>query len=112
MGVHKGKNGVVKVGTVAVANVTSFSVSEEAEILEWKTKMDEMKVQMELGSMEARQKLEPELNKLELQYDKVVAELERLDEATELAWKEIKSGVSDSVETLKKAFNNAKKFYE
>ena len=34
MGVHKGKNGVVKVGTVAVANVTSFSVSEEAEILE------------------------------------------------------------------------------
>ncbi|MGB5693738.1 MAG: hypothetical protein WBM43_14115 [Flavobacteriaceae bacterium] len=91
---------------------TDFKAKLEAEILEWKTKMDEMKVQMELGSMEARQKLEPELNKLELQYDKVVAELEKLDEASEYAWEEIKNGVSDSVATLKKAFNNAKKFYE
>lgn len=90
---------------------TDFKAKLEAEILEWKTKMDEMKVQMELGSMEARQKLEPDLNKLELQYDKVVAELEKLDEATEYAWEEIKNGVNDSVATLKKAFNNAKKFY-
>ena len=34
MAVLKGKNGVVKVGTVAVANVTSYSVSEEADMLE------------------------------------------------------------------------------
>ena len=34
MAVLKGKNGVVKVGTQAVANVTSYSVSEEADMLE------------------------------------------------------------------------------
>jgi len=91
---------------------TAFKVKLEAEVLEWKTKMDEMKVQMELGSMEARQKLEPEWNKLEVQYDKVVAELEKLDEATEYAWEEIKSGLSDSLATLKKSLNNAKEFFE
>jgi len=91
---------------------TDFKAKLEAEVAQWKTKMDEMKVQMELGSMEVRQKLEPELNKLELQYDKVVAEVEKIDEATEYAWEEIKDGVSDSLAILKKAFNNAKKFYE
>jgi hypothetical protein len=34
MAILKGKNGVVKIGSVAVANVTSFSVSEEADMLE------------------------------------------------------------------------------
>ena len=34
MAVLKGKNGVVKVGNVAVGNVTSYSVSEEADMLE------------------------------------------------------------------------------
>ena len=34
MAVLKGKNGVVKVGAVAVGNVTSYSVSEEADMLE------------------------------------------------------------------------------
>lgn len=34
MAVLKGKNGVVKVGVNAVANVTSYSVSEEADMLE------------------------------------------------------------------------------
>jgi len=91
---------------------TAFKVKLEEEVTQWKTKIDEMRVQMELGSMEARQKLEPELNKLEVQHDKVVAELERLDEATEYAWEEIKDGVSNSFATLKNAFNNAKKFYE
>ena len=91
---------------------TDFKVKLEAEVAQWKTKMDEMKVQMELGSMEVRQKLEPELNKLELQYDKVVAEVEKIDEATEYAWEEIKSGLSDSLATLKKSFNNAKGFFE
>ena len=91
---------------------TDFKAKLEVEILEWKTKMEEMQVQMELGSMEARQKLEPELNKLELQYDKVVAEVEKIDEATEYAWEEIKSGLSDSLATLKKSFNNAKGFFE
>ena len=91
---------------------SEFKVKLEAEILEWKTEIDEMRVQMELGSMEARQKLEPVLNKLELQHDKVVAELERLDEATEYALEEIKDGVNDSFATLKKAFNNAKEFFD
>jgi len=91
---------------------TAFKVKLEEEVAHWKTKIDEMKLQMELGSMEARQKLEPELNKLELQYDKVVTELEKLDEATEYAWEEIKDGVNDSFATLKKAFNNAKEFFD
>jgi len=34
MAVLKGKNGVVKIGTHAIANVTSYSVSEEADMLE------------------------------------------------------------------------------
>jgi len=34
MAVLKGQNGVVKVGGTAVANVTSFSISEEADMLE------------------------------------------------------------------------------
>lgn len=34
MAVLKGKNGVVKVGTNAVGNVTSYTVSEEADMLE------------------------------------------------------------------------------
>ena len=34
MAVLKGQNGVVKVGGVPVANVTSFSISEEADMLE------------------------------------------------------------------------------
>lgn len=34
MAVQKGNNGVVKIGTQAVAQVTSFSVTEEADMLE------------------------------------------------------------------------------
>ncbi len=47
----------------------------EAEIKLWKTRIDEPKVQIELGSMEARVKLQPELDKLEVEYDKAMKEL-------------------------------------
>ena len=47
----------------------------EAEIKLWKTRIDELKVQIELGSMEARDKLQPELDKLEVEYGKAMKEL-------------------------------------
>jgi len=83
----------------------------EAELDDWQTKLDEARVQLKLGGMEAEDKLRPYIEQLEDEMDKAKGKWEELEQASENSWAEIKLGLDMSIDSMKEAFSNAKKHF-
>ena len=83
----------------------------ENELAKWETEIDELKVQIKLGSMETRDKLQPKLDKMEAEYANAMKELDKLGDAAENALENIKTGVNNSVKEMKDAFDKAAKHF-
>jgi len=84
----------------------------EKELAKWQTKIDEARVQANLGSKEAEDKLRPHLEKLENELAEAKVKWAKLDEASENSWSDIKQGLDMSVEAMKEAFSSAKKHFD
>ena len=83
----------------------------EAELASWQTKIDEARVQLELGSKDAEDKIRPYINKLENEMDEAKDKWAQLEEASEHSWADIKSGLDLSMDAMKEAFSSAKKHF-
>ena len=83
----------------------------ENELAKWETEIDELKVQIKLGSMETRDKLQPKLDKMEAEYANAMKELDKLGDAAENALENIKTGVNNSVKEMRDAFDKASKHF-
>jgi chromosome segregation ATPase len=84
----------------------------ENEMVKWQTKIDEARLQLHLGALEAKDKLQPHINELEKDLEIAKKQMEEFDDATEDAWKDIRKGLKSSFNTMKKSFDNAKKHFD
>lgn len=89
-----------------------LKVQLEKELAKWQTRIDEARVQANLGSKEAEDKLRPHLEKLENELADAKIKWAKLDEASENSWSDIKQGLDVSVDAMKEAFSKARKHFE
>ena len=83
----------------------------EAELDDWQTRIDEARVQLKLGGMEAEEKLQPYIEQLEKELDEAKGKWAELEQASEKSWADIKLGLDISMDSMKEAFSNAKKHF-
>jgi predicted nucleic acid-binding Zn-ribbon protein len=81
------------------------------ELAKWQEKIDEARVQLNLGGKEAEEKIQPYLEQLESEMHEAKKKWAELESATESSWADIKAGLDSSVEAMKEAFSNAKKHF-
>ena len=84
----------------------------EAEMAEWQTKIDEVKVQLSLGAMDAKDELNAQLRKLEAEVAQAKVDFDKFDKASTHAWNDFAEGLSKSFDTMKEAFTKAKENYK
>ena len=83
----------------------------EAELASWQTKIDEARVQLDLGSKEVEDKLKPYVKQLENEMGEAKEKWAQLEKASEHSWEDIKSGLDLSMDAMKEAFSSAKKHF-
>ena len=83
----------------------------EQELAKWQTKIDEARVQLDLGGKEAEEKIQPHLEQLDNEMLDAKRKWAELEEASENSWAELKVGVDSSVDAMREAFSNAKKHF-
>jgi len=83
----------------------------EAELASWQTKIDEARIQLELGSKEAEDKIRPYIKQLENEMGEAKGKWAQLEEASEHSWEDIKAGLDLSIDAMKEAFSSAKKHF-
>jgi len=88
-----------------------MKVDLEEEMAKWQTKIDETRVQLNLGSKEAEDKLRPYIEKLENEMGVAKEKWAQLEDASESSWADIKQGLDSSVDAMKEAFSSAKKHF-
>ena len=81
------------------------------ELTKWQEKIEEARVQLNLGGKEAEEKIQPYLEQLENEMHKAKEKWAELEGATESSWADIKLGLDSSVDAMKEAFSNAKKHF-
>ena len=81
------------------------------ELADWQTKIDEARVQLDLGSKEAVDRLQPYIKQLEDEMGEAKEKWAQLEEASEHSWEDIKSGLDLSIDAMKEAFSSAKKHF-
>lgn len=91
--------------------VNEVKAQLEQELAKWQTKIDEARVQLNLGGMEAEEKIQPYLDQLENEMLNAKGKWAELEEATENSWADIKVGLDSSVDAMKAAFSKAKKHF-
>jgi len=78
-----------------------------AMLNEMSTKIDELKVQANLGKAEARDELARQIKTLREQQSLVNKKLEELRGAGEEAWEEVKFGIENAIHDLKDGLKKA-----
>jgi hypothetical protein len=94
------------------AEQQTLTAQVKEEVAKWQTKMDEAKVQMNLAGKEARDKIEPQVKKIEAELSQAEKDWEKLESASESAWKDIHSGLKRSISTMQKSFDKAKDHFK
>ncbi len=92
-------------------NLDKLKAQLDAELASWQTKIDEARVQLELGSKEAEDKIRPYIKQLENEMGEAKEKWVQLEEASEHSWEDIKSGLDLSMDAMKEAFSSAKKHF-
>ncbi len=91
---------------------TDFKQQLETEISKWQAKIDEARLQLSLGKMEAKDEFKVQVDKLESEMKRAKSELKELDEATTQAWGDISEGLKSSFDSMKEAYKKAKEHYK
>ena len=82
------------------------------EIELWQGKIDAAKLQVHLGTREARDRLRPHVERLEQEMARVDAAWEQLEESSEGAWKDKQDGLKISLLAIQRSFEKAKKYFD
>lgn len=110
----------VKPETTETTETTETAKAEEAkdikqelsdQLASWQTRIDEARVQMNLGAKEMEDKVQPYVDLLENEMHQAKKQLDKLGKDSESAWDEIQLGLAESVETMKASFEKAKKHF-
>jgi len=84
----------------------------KSEIDQWQARIDAAKLQMHLGAREARDKLQPHVEKLEQDLGRVKASWVQLEESSENAWKDTQHGLRISLLALRRSYDKSKQHFE
>jgi len=84
----------------------------EEEMKQWQTKIDEVKVQMHLGAMEAREKAQPYVDQLDQELAKAKKDWQEFGRASEGAWQELSKGLKLSFKAIQQAADKAEEHFK
>jgi len=73
----------------------------------WEAKIDEARVQMNLGSKDAMDAMQPHIDELEDGLNKAKDQWQDFANSSEGAWDEIQSGMSESMKSMQQAISKA-----
>ena len=82
------------------------------EIEKWQSKIDEARVQMHLAGMEIKEKIEPHLEDVDIDWDKVKGEWKKFQAGSGNALRDIEHGMTLSFKAMKKAFEDATEHFK
>lgn len=77
------------------------------EMQNWRTRLDELRVQARLGQAEMRQVVQPEIEKIEQELRKVEEQAKQLQSASDNALDDIKRGVDTALKAIQESFGKA-----
>lgn len=84
----------------------------KSEIESWQGKIDAAKLQMHLGAREVRDRLRPDVERLEQDLARVDAAWEQLEVSSEGAWKDTRDGLKLSLLAIQRSYDKAKKHFD
>ena len=90
---------------------TELEQELDKQLASWETRIDEARVQMHLGAKEVEEKIQPHVATLEEEFRQAKQQWGKLEDASEGAWDDIKSGFSLSMKSMEKAFEKAKEHF-
>ena len=83
-----------------------------AQLDEWDAKLDLLKAQMANVSADANIKFNEQIENLEEQRGRLMAKLDRLEEAGEDAWEDIRDGIDDAWNSITKTIKKASEHFK
>ena len=79
----------------------------KSEMQNWQSKLDELKIQANLGKTELRDAIQPAIENIERELGKLGKRMKEFQEASEDALEHIKAGVNTALDAIKKSFQEA-----
>lgn len=73
--------------------------------------VDEVKLQMHLGTKEVQDNIRPHLEELELELQQAKQKWDQFESSSESAWEDIQTGLRKSFKSMQQAFEKAKKHF-
>ena len=87
----------------------AYKQKAKAQIKEMKAKMQVFEAQAEKAGADMRVKYEKNLTDWKSRFDDIDMRLDKLSDASEDAWEEIRTGIDKTMNELSNAIDNAKK---
>ena len=87
---------------------SEMKVRLKEEMARWQVKIDEARVQMNLGAKDAQDRLRPYMERLESEMAAARAKWDEVGDASEESWEDVKAGLNLSFTAMKEAFQSAK----
>ena len=84
----------------------------EEEMTIWRGELDELKVQAHLGTMEAKDKMQPYIDQLDEKLAKAKKDWQDFGEASEGAWQELSKGLKLSFKAIQQSAEKAKEHFK
>lgn len=81
------------------------------ELANLQSMVDEVKLQMHLGSKEVQTMIQPHLEELEDELSDAKKKWDQFEDSSENAWEDIQIGLNESFKSMQKAFDKAKKHF-
>lgn len=78
------------------------------EMARWQVKIDEARVQMNLGAKDAQDRLRPYMERMEAEMAAARAKWDEVGDASGDSWEDLKAGLNLSFTAMKEAFDSAK----
>ena len=82
------------------------------EMGQWRTRLDELKVQASLGQSELKDILRPEIERIEEELVKVEGKMKELQSASEGALDEFRHGAERALKVMKESFEKASSHFQ
>ncbi|MBX9894471.1 MULTISPECIES: hypothetical protein [unclassified Nitrosomonas] len=83
----------------------------QEELTNLQSVVDEVKLQMHLGTKELQDKLQPHLEELEQELSQAKEKWEAFENSSEGAWEDIQTGLRKSFKSMEQAFERAKQHF-
>jgi len=83
----------------------------QEELTNLQSVVDEVKLQMHLGTKELQDKLQPHLEELEQELSQAKEKWDAFENSSEGAWEDIQTGLRKSFKSMEQAFERAKQHF-